>query len=99
MDGRMDNSCKQRTYCFYCSFVIVNTEHGQWQASLTLEKSACLAEVSIMDRLYRNFQKFPEILGELSMHKQCVLGSFSSAQAQEPGNETSCCMPTLCELH
>ena len=33
--------------------------------------------------------KFPEILGELSMRKQCVPGSFSSAHAQEPGNEAS----------
>ena len=33
--------------------------------------------------------RFPEILGELSMCKQCVLGSFSSAHAQEPGNEAT----------
>ena len=31
--------------------------------------------------------KFPEILAELSMHKQCVPGSFFSAHALEPGNE------------
>ena len=31
--------------------------------------------------------KFPEILGELSMYKHCVPGSFLSAHAREPGNE------------
>ena len=31
--------------------------------------------------------KFPEILGELSMHKLCVPGSFFSAHVLEPGNE------------
>ena len=35
------------------------------------------------------FSEFPEILGELSMRKQCVPGSFLSAHAQEPGNEAS----------
>ena len=33
--------------------------------------------------------KFPEIPGELSMHKQCVPGSFFSTHAQEPGNEAT----------
>ena len=35
--------------------------------------------------------KFPEreILGELSMRKQCVPGFFFSAHALEPGNEAS----------
>ena len=46
-DGCMDNSCKRRTYCLYRSFVIVHTECGQCQASLTWEKSVCLAEVSV----------------------------------------------------
>ena len=34
--------------------------------------------------------KFPEILGELSIRKQCVPGSFFSAHALEPGNEATC---------
>ena len=33
--------------------------------------------------------QFPKILGELSMHKQCVLGSFFSTHAREPGNKAS----------
>ena len=33
--------------------------------------------------------KFPEILGELSIHKQCVPGYFFSTHALEPGNEAS----------
>ena len=36
--------------------------------------AAYLAEVSVTEHILR---KFPEILGELSMHKQCVLGSSS----------------------
>ena len=33
--------------------------------------------------------KFQEILGELSMRKQCVPGSLSSSPALEPGNEAN----------
>ena len=33
--------------------------------------------------------KFPEILGELSMCKQCVPGSFFSTHALQPGNEAN----------
>ena len=38
---------------------------------------------------FTKISKFPEILGELSMRKQCVPGSFFSAHAQEPGNEAN----------
>ena len=38
---------------------------------------------------FTEISKFPEILGELSMRKQCVPGSFLSAHALEPGNEAS----------
>ena len=55
-DGRMDNSCKQRAYYFSHSFVIVHTKHGQWQASLSREKSVWLTDVCVTDRLHRNFQ-------------------------------------------
>ena len=44
--------------------------------SFTQEKSACLVEVSVTEQILRKFPKFLEILGELSMRKQCVLGSF-----------------------
>ena len=80
----MDNSCKRRVYCLYHSFILIHTERDQYQASLTWEKSACLTEISVTDRLYGNFQ-VPKILGELIMRKQCVPGSFLSAR--EPGNE------------
>ena len=79
----MDSSCKQRAYCLYRSFVIVHTERGQWEASFTREKSACLAEVSVTEQI---LWKFPDIMGELSMHKQCVPGSFSPP-THEAGNE------------
>ena len=54
---------------------------------LLYRKSAYLAEVSVTEHILRKISKFPEILGELSMHKQCVPGSFFSAHALEPGNE------------
>ena len=38
---------------------------------------------------FTKISKFPEILGELSMRKQCVPGSFFSAHAQEPGNKAT----------
>ena len=71
------------------SFVIVYTERGQWHASFIREKLAYLAEVSVMEQISRKISKFPEILEELSMRKQCVPGSFFSAHAQEPGNESN----------
>ena len=40
-------------------------------------------------QVLRKFPEFPEILGELSMRKQCVPGSFFSAHTQEPGNEAN----------
>ena len=36
---------------------------------------------------FTEISKFPEILGEPSMLKQCVPGSFFAAHALEPGNE------------
>ena len=42
-----------------------------------------------MEQILQKISKFPEILGELSMRKQCVPGSFLSAHALEPGNEAS----------
>ena len=35
----------------------------------------------------RGISKFPEILGKLSVRKQCVPGSFLPAHARETGNE------------
>ena len=46
-----------------------------------------LAEVSVTDLILRKISKFPKVLGELSMCKQCVPGSFFSVHALEPGNE------------
>ena len=48
-----------------------------------------LAEVSVTEQVLREISKFPEILGKLSMRKQCVPGSFLPAHAREPGNEAS----------
>ena len=58
-------------------------------ASFIREKSAYLAEVRVTEQILRKISKFQEILGELSMRKQCVPGSFLSAHALEPGNEAS----------
>ena len=57
MDRHMDDSCKQRVYCLHRSFVIVHTEHGQWQASFTQGKLACFAEVSVMKHIYLHAQE------------------------------------------
>ena len=37
--------------------------HREWQASLARKKLACLAEVSVMDRFYGNFQNFQKSWG------------------------------------
>ena len=78
---RVDNSCKRRAEYLRRSLVIVHTERGQWQAPFIQEKLACLTEVSVTEHIFTEISKFPEILGELSMRKQCVPGSFSSAHA------------------
>ena len=46
-----------------------------------------LAEVSVTEQVLREVSKFPEILGKLSMHKQCVPGFFlpTHARAWEQG--------------
>ena len=48
-----------------------------------------LAEVSVTEQVLREISKFPEILGKLSMRKQCVPGSFLPAHTREPGNKAS----------
>ena len=57
--------------------------------SFIREKLAYFAEVSVTEQILWKISKFPEILGELSMRKQCVPGSFLSAHALEPGNKAS----------
>ena len=56
MDERVDNSCKRRAEYVRCSLVIVYTERGRWQVFFIWEKSACLAEVSVTEHIYGNFQ-------------------------------------------
>ena len=44
--------------CLHRSLIIILTEHGQWQASFTPEKSACLMEFSVTNLIqYKSFQK------------------------------------------
>ena len=74
MDERMDSSCKRRVGYVRHSLVIVHKERGRWQASFIREKSCNGA-------YFTEISKFPEILGKLSMRKQCVPGSFFSAHA------------------
>ena len=38
MDEQVNKFCKRRAECFHRFLVIVLTQHGQWQASFTLEK-------------------------------------------------------------
>ena len=51
MDERVDNSCKGRAEYLCHSLVIIYTEHGRWQVSFTWEKSACIMEVSVTERI------------------------------------------------
>ena len=74
----MDNSCKRWAYCLQCS-IIIHTEHGQWQATFTQEKAACLVEVSIMKQILWKFPKF----------QQWLPGSAFSTHTQEPGNKAT----------
>ena len=55
MDERVDNSCKRRAEYLRRFLVIVCRERGQWQASFVWEKSVCLAEVSVMEQILREF--------------------------------------------
>ena len=82
-DKCMDKSCKWRAEYLRRSLVIVYTERGQWQASF-IQKLACIAKVSID---FTEISKYPDILGELSLCKQCISGSSFSTHAWEPGNE------------
>ena len=41
-----------------------------------------IAEVSVTEQVLWEISKFPEILGKLSMRKQCVPGSFLPAHAR-----------------
>ena len=87
MYEHMHNFCKRRAEYLCHSFVIVHTE-----ASFIREKLAYLAEVSVMEQILQKISKLPEILGKLSMRKQCVPGFFSPpTHALEPGNEATSC--------
>ena len=55
MDERVVNSCKRRAEYLRRSLVIVCRECGQWQASFILEKSACLAKVSVTEQILWEF--------------------------------------------
>ena len=46
-----------------------------------------LTEVSVTEQVLQEISKFPEILGNLRMRKQCIPGSFLPAYAREPGNK------------
>ena len=48
---------------------------------------------------FTEISKFPEILGELSMRKQCVPGSFFSADTLEPGNKATSERPIKLKIH
>ena len=74
---KQDNSCRQKPYCLYCSFIIVHTKRGEWKASLAHEKSACLAEVSVTDRFYGNFQNSQKSWGNWACANSVYQALFS----------------------
>ena len=59
-----------------------STQCSQWQVALKTREVGVLAEVSVTEQVLRKISKFPEILGKLSMCKQCVPDSFLLAHAQ-----------------
>ena len=87
MDKHMDNSCKQRAEYLRRSLVIICRERGQWQASFFTGEVGVLRQVQCKGADFTGISKFPEILGKLTMRKQCVPGSFlpTHARAWERG--------------
>ena len=83
---RVDKSCKRRAEYLRRSFVIVHTEHGHAGTGTFYTGEVGMPCGCWCNRAdFTESSKFPEILGELSMRKQCVPGSFFSAHALEPG--------------
>ena len=74
IDKHVEDPCKQRAEFFHCSIIIVHTQCGQWQASLTQEKLAALTEVSDLQT--------PRTLVKPSLQKQCA------SHSQEPENDS-----------
>ena len=87
MHKRVDNSYKRRAGY---QFVAPSSLSAQ---SVVSDRHLYTGEVCTPCAGYRNRAdlkfppEFPEILGELSMRKQCVPSALFSAHAQEPGNE------------
>ena len=84
MNERVDNSCKRSTFVAPSSLSAESVVSGRHPLS---------GKVGVPRRSWCNgadftgVSKFPEILGKLSMHKQCVPGLFSPTH--EPGNEAT----------
>ena len=58
--------------------------------SFYMREVGVLTKISVTEQVLREISKFPEILGKLSMRKQCVPGCFLPAHAREPGNKAKC---------
>ena len=73
MDEHVDNSCKQRAEYLHHSLIIVHTECA---GIFHTEEAGMPCGGWCNGADFTKVSKFQEIQGELSMHKQCVPGSF-----------------------
>ena len=92
MDKLVDNSCKQRAEYLPRFFFIIRTQRGQSQTSFTREKSPCLAEVSVTEQIYGNFQIPRNPGGTEHAQTVCFQALFFSAHAREPRKEAWCAL-------
>ena len=71
--------------CLYHSFVIVHTEHGQWQASFAWEKSTCLVGVGVTEQILTEISR--NFGGTEHVQTVCTRLFFFFAHTRELGNE------------
>ena len=95
MDECVDNSCKQRAEYLHRSLVIVCRERGQWQGSFIREKSACFAEVSVMEQILWDFPNSQKSWENWAC-TNCVYQALFSPPTHEPGNEARAKNVTRC---
>ena len=99
MNKRVKNFCKRRAECFHRFFIIVLTEHGQWLASFTPEKSTDKPRLVYWSRFYGSFQVPQKNLGSHT----CANSVYQALSPifRAPGNETKnslCSFLLLCCL-
>ena len=87
------------------SFVIVHTEHGQWQAPFIREKSAYLEE-GVAEQILPKFPNSQKSRGNWTCASSVYQALFFFAHTLEPGNEANSvwvnlfpCSSSRCQCH